>query len=570
MIEASLLFSNRSPAAYFVRTGTSSIRTADISFYAADSAGQAVPDPLGWYFGADAMMGGIYSLQNIGEWKTSLPVNPWLRFDRPGRYTIYAYSNRVQEGDANAGFAGKRKRVELVSEKMEIEIGAPDPETEARLIREAREEGGGKTALEAAEKLLYLQTPAARTELISLLGKDEQQAYYAMFGLYSAPDRAGEAARLLAGVKEGRLHLKPTVQEVYVRLKTSDLVSSFSNLSREEVEKRGLEYQAAWKKAVQEITEAAAVASGGKGKAYHDLLLTQLFQNPDARKQALAELAKVQTELDSEQGKKFISDWQTWGGEEFLPLLRKMTGAPDYNSDALAALARLRPKEARALIVEDILGERPRYLVPGATKALLSLPAAPIPELEPYFRKALADPKGQIEPLILLIDRYGTPSLLPEVLGMYTPKEGRWACSIQAAFLRYWIRCDAPDGVEALSRALNAREHTRCYRNVLGSVLLEGWDEAALPVVANALQDGDIEVLVSAVKVLERNADAKWIPACIEALERANEPVPNGRGGRRERDLLRGAAETLLESRRWKFDAAQKEILRKITALPAD
>jgi hypothetical protein len=159
--------------------------------------------------------------------------------------------------------------------------------------------------------------------------------------------------------------------------------------------------------------------------------------------------------------------------------------------------------------------------------------------------------------------------LLPEVINFYTPKEGRWACDIQAAVLKFWIRCDAPEGVEALSRALNARERTKCYRGVLMEVLFEDWNEAALPVVEHALQDGDPEVLISVVRVLEKHADAKWIPACIEAMERAGTPLPGDGTKRGEASMLRSTAQSLLESQRWKPDDAQKERLRKIAAPPA-
>jgi hypothetical protein len=163
-----------------------------------------------------------------------------------------------------------------------------------------------------------------------------------------------------------------------------------------------------------------------------------------------------------------------------------------------------------------------------------------------------------------LIARYASTNLLADVLAVYKRAEGRWACDIQNSALRYWIRCDPKEGVQALATALKARQQTGCYHSTLSEVLLDHWVGEALPVVLAALQDEDTEVMGSAVRVLERNASEEVIPQVIAAIQRTSRMA----GGERQRAWRADSmAMILLESKRWKLTRSQLEQLAE--SLPA-
>jgi hypothetical protein len=127
-----------------------------------------------------------------------------------------------------------------------------------------------------------------------------------------------------------------------------------------------------------------------------------------------------------------------------------------------------------------------------------------------------------LEVTLFYIDKFGTPALLPDVIARYQPHEGKWACEPQKFILRYWLRCDPKAGTEALSRALQARASTGCYKMLLDGVLTDQWNDAALPVVVQALDDPNNEVVLSAIKVLGVHGDSAAIDKCIATLEKIN------------------------------------------------
>ena len=572
VIDAKLTFRNGSAQRYHLWIGTSdrSGRIPDIAIYAFDADGKPVVDPLRWYFERGGIGGGLGNVADLGEWTTTLPANQWLRFGKPGTYTLRAYSNRVRKGDR---FEERRQenRVELVSDPVSITISPLSSAEEQRIIGQAVAQlaGSGKDAEIGAATLRYLDTAASRAVLLPYISSPPQ-SYAAMMALYAAPNPTEEAAAILAAVRAGKIKFDQGLTQIYATLKTADFRFSPLPKTREEQEALGKKFQAAFQAASEEISAAAVAATRGKGPDFYQTIITTLFQDPVKRPQARAELVKVQLELTPEQSDTILRNWKEFGGEDFLPLVRKLVGAPWYNPNALRALRQLKPDEARPLIVEDIQREKPRYLIPKAASKianapLLTLPSEPVPELEPYFREQLSkEHSPNLDLLMGAINRYGTPSLLPDVIKFYLPKEGRWACDIQANVLRFWLRYDPPAGLEALKRALASRERTRCFTDVLSDVLLDEWNEAALPIVTAALEDSDPEVTASAIKVLEAHADAKYLGPALTALQRIS-------AGATKENMpayyaARGTAQQLLQSTRWKPDATQKSQLQEIAS----
>jgi hypothetical protein len=134
------------------------------------------------------------------------------------------------------------------------------------------------------------------------------------------------------------------------------------------------------------------------------------------------------------------------------------------------------------------------------------------------------DDEGEdvLEATMLLIDRYATKALLPDVLHIYETREGHWPCAFQSALLRYWIRCDATAGLEGLRQALgrNAPDETGCFRFVLTDVLKKAWVDEALPLVFTATTHEDPDVVRDATALLAAHAGPEAVEPIIVAIER--------------------------------------------------
>jgi hypothetical protein len=530
IIPASLEFSNASQNPYHLWIGTydRSGRIPDIAFKAYDAANQPVADPLAWYFMMGGMGGGLGNEQDLGTWTISLPVNQWLRFDKPGVYTLFAWSSRVQKGSKQKIKARTHDLI-LVSDKVQITIDPLPPGQEEQIIAQAEQSIalGGKGAMPAADQLRFLETVAARAELIRLLSQPPM-SFAASMGLCAAPDPVSEAPAILTAVSDGKLPLREDISSLYAQLKTHDLIVKFlaPPFGPQVAQQRSQELAKAMAQASDEIAAAALKASGGKGDAYIQVILTKYQQNsgdPAVR----AELVQHQLELSNEQANWLLEGWDELGKEDFLPLARKMAGAPTYSLAAFMALVKSKPDEARALMIADASAPKSNIFTNNRGSFQydrVHLAPSPTPELDSVLRDKLAAGTN-LEPTLFYIDEFATPALLPDLIALYQPHEGKWACELQKFVLRYWIRCDPKGGIAALSRALQSRAVTGCYKNVLDEVLTERWNDNALPLVIQSLNDPDQDVVLGAIKVLAIHGDPAGIDKSIAALERLNGPV---------------------------------------------
>jgi hypothetical protein len=571
IIAATLTFANASTDPYHLWTGGDrSGRTQDIAFYALDGSGHVVPDPLRWYFQRGFFGGGLGGDQDLGEWSITLPANQWLRFEQPGAYTLLAYSVRVQPGNYSSESPSGEDRVELVSDPVTITITRLPARRERKLIRDAQAAitGTGRDAAAAAATLRYLGTPASREALIPHVGTSH--SFDARMGLCAAPDPAAEALKVLQAVRDGTLLLDHEVPTTYATLKTADYRFPFPPPAGGYPEGLVEQYRREYEAAISEITDAAIAGAEGRGPAYHIALMTTLFRDSVNRAEIRDKLVQRQLEIMPEQVDTLLRYWSDFGGEDFLPMVRKAVSEPYFNPTALAVLAELRPDEARPLIIEDLQRETPRYLTQhgGSREApapLLSLPIQPIPELDPHFRAQLAkEHPPRLDLLMEAIDRYGTPAVLPDLVRFCTGRQRSWNCRAQFAALRFWLRCDPASGSDALKRALATRDVGSCHISLLEEVLLEEWHDAALPVVAAALDDSHPSVVASAIKVLEFRAASTYLAPSLAALQRLEDT--NAKEFLSWRHSISGSAQLLLQSSRWTPDADQRRQLERIAA----
>lgn len=171
-INGTVEFINNSQVPYYLWTGSASRfgRASGIAFFAESASGHAVIDPLKWASMALQDLGGMGTFKDLGTWDITLPTSYWLRFDQPGTYTLYAWSDRAQAGSQpKPGVQnGPSTRVPLVSDKITITIEPLTPELEQQTLAEAKAKlATSADRAEGAVELNALQTPSAREALAS-------------------------------------------------------------------------------------------------------------------------------------------------------------------------------------------------------------------------------------------------------------------------------------------------------------------------------------------------------------------------------------------------------------------
>jgi hypothetical protein len=493
-----------------------------------------------------------------GDSSISLAANQWLQFDQPGTYTIYARS--ILEGEEQKGPGGPEwPTVTLVTDPIEITIEPLSPEKEKEVIEQALEVlsrpmplGSDTPAFEAIERLRYLRTPASLEALLPFV--DSSNAQFAELGIYSSPDYPSLAAKILAGLRTGKLHLSDNLVRLYCDLKNGSnfLLIPPPDWSLSEVDAR------------KQLTDAArgVMLVEGHGDAFFSNLV-DLFRHDPHEPKTRAVLIKRQLDLPQKQiddllGKgigNFPQAKKTILDRDFLPLLRKLVQPEIHDAYALAALATIAPEEARPLILEDLKRDQPIYVPTdfvGQGHDLIAVDALPredAPLIEAILREKLAHPpkdERALENTMLLIERRGSKALLPDVIR--TQEANRGTGAFHDAALRFWIRCDPDGGVEALKRKVHVdgKDEPGAYWNAFTFVLLRAWTDKALPFVIEATKSEHPSIILDAENLLEKHGGPAGIDALIAAIERlAAMPPPKDP---EERKMLLAAPQSLTDS----------------------
>ncbi|HEY7182335.1 MAG TPA: HEAT repeat domain-containing protein [Blastocatellia bacterium] len=278
--------------------------------------------------------------------------------------------------------------------------------------------------------------------------------------------------------------------------------------------------------------------------------------------------------------------WKQLAGPAMLPVIRRILnnkpandlsyGSGDLRGMALRRLYELAPDEGRRLIIEEM--RRPSLGVGFATLELL--PDETLPESEgtlvENLKKALSDGGGDADLLSTLIERYATASVAPRVRDIYGAKGGKWECSIQSALLAYFLRVDAPTGIELAKQALNARgpEYTHCYASLLSDVSKLRMTPELEALAIEHLDDPDPEVVINAASALGQygSTDAekplwarleKWLQEWKGRAEELPKNFDSGNPNSWSKQVARALRQALSQSPAWLTDREELERLRQ-------
>ena len=322
-------------------------------------------------------------------------LNQWVRFERPGHYTVQALSHAT---------GPQRQDVEVESNQIGIDIVAADSQwqeqelaTDLAILNSTlsnTDSASFESRMKAARRISYLDTPAAVREMVRWLGvADIQTAQIMQDGLRSSQ----HGPEAIAAMKELLRSPSEPVSPSFLRL-LSALDKTFKDPQN----------------ALAEVVEQKQ----GAAKAISIKTLLDNMPVGSVPAKLRSEIAALFPQLPvSQQTALLNSEWKKIDGPEMIPVLRQIyETAPQsrYPENPLFAAAverlyELDTSRTRLLLLEEI--KRPDPRLPYRTLAML--PDATLPELDATLLDHLQHNGGR--PAEELIARYSTKSILDSV-----------------------------------------------------------------------------------------------------------------------------------------------------------
>jgi hypothetical protein len=441
----------------------------------------------------------------------NIDLNQWIRFERPGHYTVRALVHAT---------GPQRQDVEIESNQIAIDIVAADPQwQEEELTRDvailnsslSKIDGDSFEArMSAARRLTYLDTPAAVREMAHWLGAgDMQTAQILHDGLRSS----GHGPEAITALRE------------LLRSPTEPVTPLF------------LQTIATLDKAIQEPQSALAAVVGQKQGVAQAISIKTLLDGVPAENVPTtlrSEIAGLFPLLPrSQQAELLDHEWKKIDSPEMAPVLRQIyEAAPESrypeNSIFASAVERLYELDAnrtRALLLEEM--KRPEPRLPYHTLAML--PDAALPELDATLLDHLRHNGGR--PAEELIARYAGNSILGPVREFYAKRDAEMrsrvttnpniaAPACEPPLVAYFLRVDPAWGEEVLRRSLAERGYTmgRCWVGIIGQTAVYDagpvWEKVAI----DALRDSAVPVKIDAVRALARYGSPAARPAIFDAF----------------------------------------------------
>lgn len=482
----------------------------------------AVRDPLLDYFAlGGGSLGGLRSMGVLGEkpFIVKVSLNDWLRFDKPGRYTLAVRSRRVKEELTGTAAPGPFGPVQ--SNVLSFEIIARDPEWEAKEFASAMQllnsAGPGVDRRQGCRTLQFLATDAAVDALIAHFDDDAWACgFEAAAGVISANDRERAVRQLEAGL---RMPDRPVSYRYLDTLALLTVLVQHPELRpRQTRETKGRFPQPLDREGLQQLVDSSRTtytaildeALPQKTERAKAMILSWRLEQgrTPAATRVREQLVPFFRQLSTDRQATLLEfQWSSVAEPAMVPVLRSIIDDPAAASTSLRDLAvrrlyELAPDEGRTRILAEIVN-------PSRNATLKTLGALPDREL-PQFDDALADnidPErsgATFEIRTELLQRYASPAVAGQVLPKVDRLIGRLACRPQAALLAYFLRVSSDLGRSLLDRALASRSDTGCFRAVIADIAKLGMTKELEAAAIDRLDDPDPQVVISAAEALGR------------------------------------------------------------------
>src|SRR5580658_39840 len=473
-----------------------------------------------------------------------IDLNQWVRFERPGHYSVHALSH-VR--------GPQRQDVEVESNQIGIDIVAASPQwQEQELASDVAilnstlskiDSASFESRMTAARRLTYLDTPAAVREMARWLGlADIQTAQIMQDGLRSSQ----HSSEAIAAMREFLRSPSEPVPPIFLRMLALD-------------------------KTIKEPQNALAEVVEQKQGAAKAISIKTLLDNVTAGnvpETLRSEIAALFPELPSSQQAELLDyQWKKIDAPEMIPVLRQIyetTPQFRYPENSLFASAvervyELDPEGTRLLLLEEM--KRPDPRLPYHTLAML--PDATLPELDATLLDHLQHNGGRHAEE--LIARYATKSILVPLKDFYARRDAGMRARVttnpniaapacEPPLVAYFLRVDPAWGEKMLRQSLAERGYTmgRCWLGIIGqtAAYYSGpvWEKVAI----DALQDTAVPVKIDAVKSLAQYGSPAAKSAIFDAFRYWHEWWENrGEQNDESRRLEQAFVEASTRPKKW-------------------
>jgi len=518
--------------------------------------------------------------------RVEVDVNAAERFDQPGKYRMYVTSARAKVA-GNPPPDGLARRV--VSNVIEFEIlpfdaaWAQGEAAELQKIVEGKADAAQRR--NALRRLRALGTAEAAAILArQFTGEEEEEEYEVMAGLLGAADR-GAALRTLSE----RLVApnQPVSSRFLSTLQGLDLMSRGVNvrggrrvgaaaqdgaLQQERDEALGKYVDAL----VENLPRKNWPARAACLVALQQMPAIGLDRAPDAKlAEAMSEVFEKLTR--AEQVDVLRGYWVRVRTPALLPSLKVLVSGKQDTSEggqtlrnwALVRTYELDPAWARELVLEEMKrpGQALQVRLAGRSELMNLLPDATLPQLDAAFVELVKG--GDFDETwggALMISRYGSPAILEEMKKIFEPNAGRWACSLQAPMLAYFLRVDEGYGIAMFRRCLASRQ-TGCWRTLFREVGRLQWTPMLEKLATESLDDPEADIAMGAASMLGVRGSAGSKAALLAALQRPYTPGGTGttRSGQDSAVARRGAiVAALLNAHAWELSEEEVAAVTRI------
>jgi hypothetical protein len=485
-------------------------------------------DPLADYFALGHVGGGLSSAGVLSPKPTImlLNLNEWIRFDRPGVYSVTVSSRRVRDGrqvDHGSADGGL-----LRSRPVELHIVKATPEWQEAKLRSILQELNSEPATsgmqppgrtEAIADLRYLATEGAIDQLAADLREDRSDMMYqCVFGLVGLPESMRAVA--LKAMNE-RLDDPHFPISGWFLTALSNLKMDRGRSPQENLERYRRTSNVAWQSALSALPKK-------EGEARADTVQTLLsfYQaelSPESKAQLGAILSASFLDLpEDRQTSELLWDWDTLRSEAMLPTLQALARRPlnnpgsnlstaysrrDLKSAAFKRWYELDSEGAKRQILEELGSGKPSL----TAQAVSFLPKEPLPQFESVWAQAFLDSSDYEQETVLasLLVRFGTGTVVAQIASKLDSKVGRWACAPQAAALAYMVKFDSDAARSFLKRAIDARGEgmTACNHSLFQDVSAHAFSPVLTEAALGTLDDADQRVTMDALIYLASYGD---------------------------------------------------------------
>jgi hypothetical protein len=499
-------------------------------------------DPLHNYYSSLQMMiaGGLSSSGVL----TSAPyviheqLNEWIAPDKPGHYSVYVTSGRV-----NQISPVNREPMYLQSNSLEFDVVEADAAWQQETLSSAtailnNDTNTAEQKTSAVRVLRFLDSPGSIRELVRLLGTYAERGHWdAIAGLAGSRYQSLVVSELEGGINSPDVALTQDYLYILGNLKIhleheplppypeKDLAQQ--KIWREKNNERGNE----WNQLEDALYEKAAAVAMSKSETARTETVRTLLMRPTREAgtaQPLAnlpadEVASAFLNLSPDaQWTVLSSFWARLKIPAMADPLEKIAREPDTKNQMLRNLAiqclyDLDPKVATPIILEEISHphlDDGRFTVKGETLGLL--PNETLPQFDAMLAARIAQKGSRTMGLDAnLVARYSTDAILAKVKSTYESAVGQWDCVTEDGFVLYFLRVDPDYGVKRLAVA-----PSYCMTNSLPAVIkMRRWNEVEPGIIAR-LNGTDLNRAGQAAETLAKYGSAQSEKAVWDRLRK--------------------------------------------------